>query len=358
MEAVVNPTASFWSGRRVMITGHTGFKGAWLWLWLVELGARPFGLALPPPTDPNLFDLSGLGDAPGSLIGDIRDSDAIVRALQRAEPEIVFHMAAQSLVRRSYEKPIETYAVNVMGTVHVLEAVRRTPSVQAVVVVTSDKCYENREWSWAYREIDPMGGYDPYSSSKGCTELVASAWRRSYSQGADGRPAIASARAGNVIGGGDWAADRLIPDCIRAFTGGSAMVIRNPRAVRPWQYVLEPLSGYLLLAEKLCLDPAAFAEAWNFGPAEHDARQVQWIVSRLARYWGAEAAWTVQEDERVHEAAVLRVDAAKAHDRLGWRCRLPLDSALAWTADWYRGLANGRDAPGLCREQILNYTYG
>lgn len=355
MEAVVNPSPAFWAGKRVLLTGHTGFKGSWLWQWLKVLGARPFGIALEPNTEPSLCRLCGIGHSPDSVLGNIIEAAAVADLLRRVQPEIVFHLAAQSLVRRSYEEPVETYATNVMGTIHVLEGVRRTPSVRGVVVVTSDKCYENREWPWAYRETEAMGGYDPYSSSKGCTELVTSAWRRSFFAQA-GAAAIASVRAGNVIGGGDWAADRLVPDCMRAFTAGRAVPIRSPRAVRPWQHVLEPLAGYLLIAEALLREPLAFADAWNFGPADEDTRPVGWVVSRLAQHWGDGAAWTNDQREHVHEAGVLRVDAAKARDRLGWRPRLPLDRALAWTAEWYRSVASGADAAALCLRQISEYT--
>ena len=273
--------ADFWRGRRVFLTGHTGFKGGWLALWLQRLGADVTGYALDPPTTPSLFAVARVGAGMRSIINDIRDAETLAQAMREAQPEIVIHMAAQPLVRYSYQAPVETYATNVMGTVHLLEAVRQTDSVRAVVNVTSDKCYENREWVWGYRENEPMGGYDPYSNSKGCAELVTAAYRNSYfnpAQYSQHGVALASARAGNVIGGGDWAEDRLIPDILRAIAAGEAVNIRSPHAIRPWQHVLEPLSGYLLLAQRLIEDGPAHAEGWNFGPSEEDARPVQWIV--------------------------------------------------------------------------------
>lgn len=349
-------TRSFWRDRRVLLTGHTGFKGSWLTLWLEHLGARVFGYGLEPAGSPNLFVAAGLDRSSASAIGDVRDLDALSRAMRDAAPEVVFHLAAQALVRESYRDPVGTYATNVMGTVHVLEAVRSCPSVRAVVVVTSDKCYENREWVWGYREDEAMGGYDPYSSSKGCAELVTSAYRRSFfaSPQAD-RARIASARAGNVIGGGDWAADRLIPDAVRAFTAGQPLVVRNPAAVRPWQHVLEPLSGYLLLAERLSQQGDA-AEGWNFGPAEADARSVGDVVRMVSAAWGGDPAVTFADspDER-HEAHVLRLDCSKARARLGWAPRTDLATAIAWVARWYRDFQDGHDARELCLRDIREF---
>ncbi len=345
--------ARFWRGKRVLVTGHTGFKGGWLALWLQRGGADVTGLALDPPTQPSFFDLARVGGSIRDLRGDIRDPDAVAKAFAQGRPEIVIHMAAQSLVRRSYEDPVETYDTNVMGTVRVLEGVRAASGVRVALVVTSDKCYENREWIWGYRENDPMGGFDPYSSSKGCAELVTAAYRNSYFR--DKATALASARAGNVIGGGDWGRDRLLPDAVRAFAAGRALEIRNSRAVRPWQHVLEPLSGYLLLAEKLWHEGAALAEGWNFGPAEDDTRTVEDVVGLFAGHWGAGARWQHAQGAQPHEAHHLRLDCAKAGARLGWRRRLALDTALAWTAEWYRAWQEGADVRSLSLEQIDRY---
>lgn len=351
--------AAFWRGRRVLITGHTGFKGGWLSLWLARLGAQVFGYALPPSTDPNLYALANVADAVESTFGDVRDAEALTRTLHEAQPEIVIHMAAQALVRASYADPAGTYATNVMGTVHLLEAVRQIGGVRAVVNVTSDKCYENREWLWAYREGEPLGGHDPYSSSKACAELVTAAWRNSYfspQRHAEHGTALASARAGNVIGGGDWADDRLIPDILRAFDAGEPVAIRNPGAIRPWQHVLEPLSGYLLLAQRLVEDGPAHAEAWNFGPAETDARPVQWIVERLTRAWGDGASWRLDTDPQPHEAQCLKLDCAKANARLGWRPRWPLERALDAVVEWHHAYLRREDMRAVCLRQIDEYV--
>jgi len=349
---VVNPNPSFWRGRRVLLTGHTGFKGAWTALWLENLGAEVHGLALAPPSEPSLFALAcDLGQRDRRV--DIRDCDAVLSHVRDICPDIVIHMAAQSLVRPSYRDPVATYAVNVMGLVHLLEAVRQTPSIRAIVNVTSDKCYENREWLWAYREDEPMGGYDPYSSSKGCAELVTSAWRRSF-WAADGAPALASARAGNVIGGGDWALDRIVPDCVRAFSAGEIVTLRNPSAVRPWQHVLEPVCGYLLLAERLAERGMSFAEGWNFGPSEAAALPVAEVVRILACHWEG-ATWATDPGPQLHEAAFLKIDASKAKARLGWYPRLTIDDALRWTAQWHCRHALGEKAADLCREQIIQF---
>jgi CDP-glucose 4,6-dehydratase len=351
VDGPLNPYRDFWDGRRVLVLGNTGFKGSWLSLWLHRMGARVAGLALPrPPTQPSLFALAGLEALIPTTHGDIRDLDAVRRAMSEWQPEIVFHLAAQPLVRRSYRQPVETFATNVMGTVHVLEAARGVPSVRGVVVVTSDKCYENRDWDWAYRETEAMGGHDPYSSSKGCAELVAAAYRRSFFSG------IATARAGNVIGGGDWAEDRLLPDCIRALTVGEPIAIRQPAAVRPWQHVLEPLCGYLLLAERLCEDAGGFGEAWNFGPADEDARPVGWIASFVVEQWGGQARWDAAIGITPHESAALKVDASRARARLGWAPRLHLAEALDWTIAWHRRLGAGAAALELCDEQIGRYS--
>jgi CDP-glucose 4,6-dehydratase len=349
----MNPTPEFWRGKRVLVTGHTGFKGGWLAHWLLGLGADVSGLALAPDTAPNLFEASRLGDRLGSTLGDIRDLAGLTRTLRAAAPDIVFHLAAQSLVRRSYTDPVGTYATNVMGTLHLLEAVRATDGVRVIVNVTSDKCYLNRETGAPFRETDPLGGTDPYSSSKAGAELVTASWRQAFFAG--GLPHLASVRAGNVIGGGDWAADRLLPDCARAFAAQRSVEIRHPDAVRPWQHVLEPLSGYLGLAERLWSD-AGFAEAWNFGPAEHDARTVAEVVDTMARLWGGGAGWTRQPGQHPHEAQQLRLDSAKARARLGWTPRLPLEQALAWTVEWYRRHHAGEPARALTEAQIAAYT--
>jgi CDP-glucose 4,6-dehydratase len=342
----------FWKGRRVLVTGHTGFKGSWLSLWLQSAGAEVTGYALPPPTDPSLFESAAVGRGMRSMLGDIRDPDSFEHAFDASAAEIVFHLAAQPLVRASYADPVGTWATNVMGTVHLLEAVRRHPSVRAVVNVTSDKCYENREWDRAYREEDPLGGRDPYSSSKAGAEIVTSAWRRSFF-GGNGAPAIATARAGNTIGGGDWAMDRLVPDVLEAFRAGRAVKIRNPDAVRPWQHVLDAVGGYLLLAERL-REEGAFAEAWNFGPDGGDVRTVRSVVERLVALWGGGARWEPDPDRAAQppEAGLLQLDSAKARARLGWAPRLALDEGLAWTAEWHRGYARGADMGPATAAQI------
>ena len=353
--------ARFWQGRRVLITGHTGFKGGWLSLWLTRLGARVSGFALPPATNPNLFSLANVEQCVETTFGDVRDAAALGQTLLQNRPEVVFHMAAQPLVRASYALPTDTYATNVMGTVNLLEAVRQTDGIRAVVVVTSDKCYENREWLWAYREDEPLGGVDPYSSSKACAELVTQSWRQSYfppERHAEHGTALASARAGNVIGGGDWAEDRLIPDILCAIAAGHPVAIRNPGAVRPWQHVLEPLSGYLLLAQRLVEDGPAHAEAWNFGPAETDARPVQWIVERLTKIWGDGASWRPDTAPQPHEAHCLKLDCAKAHARLSWRPHWPLERALEAIVNWQRAYLRQDDMQAVCLRQIDEYLGG
>jgi CDP-glucose 4,6-dehydratase len=349
VEEVVNP--QFWSGKRIFVTGHTGFKGCWLALWLSSLGARVSGFALKPPSSPSLWSLVEADAGIAGTIADIRDLGALSQAMGDFQPEIVFHLAAQSLVRPSYDDPVGTYATNVMGTVHLLEAARKASSVRAVVNVTSDKCYENLETGQAYRESDPIGGRDPYSSSKGCAELVAAAYRASFPGGA----AIASARAGNVIGGGDWAADRIVPDIVRAIASGKPVQVRNPHAVRPWQHVLEPLAGYLQLAEHMYEAPAMFSEGWNFGPDEKDAVPVETVVSTITRLWGPQASWTAAKGAHPHEAHFLKLNSAKARSRLGWKPCLALQTALEWTVGWYKTQAQGADARRLTLAQIERY---
>lgn len=349
----------FWSGKRVFLTGHTGFKGSWLSLWLQSLGVELTGYALNPPTTPNLFEIGRVGESMASIIADVRDLERIKREMAAARPDIVIHMAAQSLVRHSYVNPVETYATNVMGTVHLLEAVRNTPSVRAVINITSDKCYDNREWVWGYRENDPMGGHDPYSNSKGCSELVTSAYRSSFFniEKRDAHVvAVASVRAGNVIGGGDWARDRLIPDVMNAFQAGRPVAIRNPNAIRPWQHVLEPLRGYLMLAEKLYAEGSAWAEGWNFGPSDEDAKPVAWIVQRLAERWGQAAEWCIDHAAHAHEATSLKLDISKARGRLGWHPILGLELALDLVTEWYRERAGDADMRRFTLQQIQQYA--
>jgi CDP-glucose 4,6-dehydratase len=358
MTQQIDNVSSFWTGKRVLITGHTGFKGSWLALWLQELGAEVIGFSLEPPTVPSLFQKGRVAEGMTSLTGDVRDRGAVTEVIERHRPEVIFHMAAQSLVRPSYDAPVETYATNVMGTVHVLEAMRRVGSARVGIFVTSDKCYENEESElWGYRENDPMGGSDPYSSSKGCAELVVSAYRDSYfaANGDASRAAIASVRAGNVIGGGDWADGRLLPDIVRAFSSGQSVHIRRPDAIRPWQHVLGPLDGYMQLAEHLWADGAEYEGGWNFGPDDGDARSVQYVVEQMMERWGPVASATFDEGPHPHEATNLRLDCSKANNLLGWYSRLALDEALSWTVEWYRSVNQGADARALTIDQIHRY---
>ncbi len=354
--------SDFWQGKRVFITGHTGFKGSWLSLWLQWLGAEVTGYSLEPPTDPCLFKMADVGKGMHSIIADIRDANVLLKAMREIRPEIVFHLAAQPLVTYSYQAPVETYSTNVMGTVHLLEAVRQTGNVRAVVNVTSDKCYENKEWQWGYREIDPMGGYDPYSSSKGCAEIVTAAYRNSYFNPvnyAEHGVAVASARAGNVIGGGDWAQNRIIPDILQAIQAGKQLVIRCPKAIRPWQHVLEPLSGYLMLAEKLYLDGTSYAESWNFGPNQDDAKTVEWLIEHFMQSWGEEgASWRLDESPQPHEANYLKLDCSKALAKLGWCPKWTLGYALENIVAWHKAAAQHADMSAVCFQQIIDYTNG
>jgi len=349
-------TDAFWRGRRVFVTGHTGFKGSWLTIWLRRLGARVTGYALAPPTNPSLFALAGAGEGIDDRRADVRDPDALEAAMRDAEPEVVFHLAAQSLVRASYDTPVETYATNVLGTVHTLDSIRRVATVRAAVVVTSDKCYENRELDRGYTEEDPLGGHDPYSSSKACAEIVTAAYRRSFFTGDSPGTGVASARAGNVIGGGDWAPDRLMPDLVAAFAAGLPASIRNPLATRPWQHVLEPLGGYLLLAERLHGGDRRAARAWNFGPSPAGLKPVGWIADEAARCWGGSASWQIDSASHPHEARSLQLDVSKARAELGWEPALSLAESVEWTVQWHRSLKAGSSAGALVERDIAAYT--
>ena len=349
---------NIYNNRRVLITGHTGFKGSWLCLLLHKLGADVYGYALDPPTQPSLFKEAKIGELMTSFIGDIRDYENLLKVIQQVQPEIVFHLAAQPLVRESYKNPVETYSINVMGTVHLLEACRNTKSVKAIVNVTTDKCYDNKEWHWGYRENEPMGGYDPYSNSKGCSELVTSSYRNSYfnnaKYGAHG-VAVASARAGNVIGGGDWAEDRLIPDFIRAISKGEEVMIRSPYAIRPWQHVLEPLTGYLMLAEILFSEGPKFAEGWNFGPDDRDAKNVKWITNTICNLWGDGASFSLDKDPRPHEANYLKLDCSKAKSDLGWIPKWDIETTLKSIVDWNKAYLEGKNIRTVTNAQIDLY---
>jgi CDP-glucose 4,6-dehydratase len=352
------PAREFWTNKKVFITGHTGFKGSWLTLLLHKLGSEIYGYALDPPTNPNLYHTARIVELIDSTIGDIRDFPFLLKTLQRIKPEIIIHMAAQPLVRESYKNPRETYEVNVMGTVNLLESIRHLPNVKAVVNVTTDKCYENREWDWGYREIEPMGGYDPYSNSKGCSELVTSAFRNSFFNPKEYQKhgvAIASARAGNVIGGGDWAEDRLIPDFFRAIFKGEKVSIRSPYAIRPWQFVLEPLTGYLLLAEKLFTNGPEYAEAWNFGPDDMDTQNVEWIIDNLSSLWGEFASFSIDKFPQPHEAHFLKLDCSKSKARLKWQPRWNIEVALKSIVDWNKAFIKNDDIRQTCFNQIDRY---
>jgi CDP-glucose 4,6-dehydratase len=348
----------FWKHKKVFITGHTGFKGSWLCMILSKLGAEVYGYALEPNTEPNLFQLAEINNLiTKSYIGDIRDSQLLNTAMSQVDPDIVIHMAAQPLVRDSYENPYDTYSINVMGTVNLFEAVRRNNNTRAVVNVTTDKCYENKEWPWGYRENEPMGGYDPYSSSKACSELVTNAYRSSFFQNEKkGKVAVASARAGNVIGGGDWAKDRLIPDCVSSILNGKPIIIRNPHSIRPWQHVLEPLNAYLLLAQNLYESGDKYATAWNFGPYDTDARPVKWIVEAMCQKWGNEANYEIDQNPNPHEARYLKLDCSKAHSELGWRPKWNLNQALDKIIEWSHAYQREQNIQEICFKQIEEYN--
>ena len=349
---------SRWKGRRVFLTGHTGFKGSWLSLWLTQLGAHVRGYALDPWTEPNMFTSARVAGLVDDVRGDVLDLARLRASMVEFAPEVVFHLAAQPLVRRSYADPVGTYAVNIMGTVHLLEAVRQTPGVKAVVCITTDKCYENKEWVWPYRETDSLGGYDPYSSSKACAELVAAAFRSSYfalQSSHDNHVALATARAGNVIGGGDWSQDRLVADLVRGFVAGKPVRIRRPHSIRPWQHVLEPLQGYILLAQRLLEGETAFTSAFNFGPGDQDAWSVEQIADEMVSLWGNGANWIRDADPGAHEAGYLKLDSSKARTELNWRPKLSIERALEWTASWYRSSSQGLDMQALTLKQIAEY---
>ncbi|HEY8507284.1 MAG TPA: CDP-glucose 4,6-dehydratase [Steroidobacteraceae bacterium] len=348
----------FWQGRKVLVTGHTGFKGAWLTLWLQRLGAEVTGYALEPPSRPSLFEAARVAEGIRDHRADVRDLESLTRVMAESGAEIVFHLAAQALVRESYRAPVDTFAINVMGTINVLEAVRRATTPRVVIVVTSDKCYENREWHWGYREIDAVGGHDPYSASKGAAEIVTSSYRRSFFTSGSHctRPvAVSTVRAGNVIGGGDWGAEKLVPDIVRTFCDGVPLLIRSPNALRPWQHTLDALHGYMLLAERMWSEPE-LADAWNFGPSDSDTRPVQWIVERMTKLWGGGASWQLDSRPAPHEATLLRLDSSKARALLGWKPRLDLDQALEWTVEWYRAHHSGRDMRSFTLEQLERYV--
>jgi CDP-glucose 4,6-dehydratase len=352
---------AFWRDKRVFITGHTGFKGSWLSLWLQSVGAHVIGFSLAPPSNPNLFTAARIGEHMVSLTGDVCNLDQLKVALTLHKPDIVLHLAAQSLVRHSYAEPVQTFATNIMGTANLLEAVRHVDSVRVAIVVTSDKCYENQEWAWGYRENEPMGGYDPYSASKGCAELITSAYQRSYFSGSPAssqapRVAIASVRAGNVIGGGDWALDRLIPDIMRSVSDGKPVLIRNPNAIRPWQHVLEPLAGYLRLSERAWSQPDNFIGGWNFGPADSDARPVLAIVQAITKQWGDGASWHLDQSTNPHEANYLKLDCSKARAQLDWQPKWNLDQTLSAIVVWYKAWQRGDDMRQFSLDQINRYA--
>lgn len=350
--------SSFWKDKRVFLTGHTGFKGSWLSIWLTSMGAEVTGFSLTPLTNPSLFTLAGVEKLMSSIIGDIRDVNLLERAIIEANPDIVIHMAAQPLVKESYENPVDTYSTNVMGTVNLLESVRHCQTVKAVVNVTTDKVYENKEWVWGYRETDRLGGYDPYSNSKACSELVTSSYVNSFfnpEKYVEHGVAIATARAGNVIGGGDWADNRLVPDCLRSLLREEIITIRNPHAIRPWQHVLEPLHGYLLLAEKLYMEGPKYAEAWNFAANDEDSKPVEWIVQKMINYWGGETTYQLDNIEHPHEAGFLKLDCSKAKVILGWQSKWSLEVAIQKIVEWHKAYELGQNMLDMCVGQITSY---
>lgn len=334
----------FWNNKKVLITGHTGFKGSWLTYWLLKMGAKIKGISLPPSTDPNMYNLVFTNLDLESVFGDIRDLDFLQREIKKFEPDIIIHMAALTIVRESYENPIETFQTNIIGTANILEVARRLKNIRAVLCITSDKCYENKEWHWKYREVDPMGGWDPYSASKGGAELIVSSYRRSFfprEKYSSHGVAIATARAGNVIGGGDWSRDRLIPDCVRAFSNQEEVIIRNPDAIRPWQYILDLLHGYLLLAENLYIEGNKFIGPWNFGPDDEDEKSVKFILEYLTSHWGNGVSWKLDESPNPHEALYLKLDSSKARYELKWAPKLGLEGVLDFVIEWYQAHYNG-----------------
>jgi CDP-glucose 4,6-dehydratase len=352
LKGKVNPT--FWKGKKVFITGHTGFKGSWLSLWLQDMGAVVKGYALEPNTNPNLFTAAKVAQYMESEIGDITDLNSITESMQSFNPEVLIHMAAQPLVRLSYQQPVLTYATNVMGTVNVLEAARKCPQLKAIVSITTDKCYENKEWAWGYRENEPMGGHDPYSSSKGCAELVTAAYRKSFFND-NNSVYLASARAGNVIGGGDWSNDRLIPDILKAFEKNEPVIVRNPLATRPWQHVLEPLAGYLVLAQHLFEYGSDFAEGWNFGPKDEDCKPVSWILEKMVSHWGKGASWLLDKNNNPHEAGYLKLDCSKAATQLNWYPKWNLEDTLESIINWHQHYISGKNIKEQCLLEIVKY---
>ena len=357
MEKMVNSSKidpSFWKNKKVFVTGHTGFKGSWLTIWLKDLGAKVIGFSLEPKNKENLFDIANVKEGIESQIGDIRDNDLITSSISEFNPDILIHMAAQPLVRYSYLNPLETYETNVIGTLNVLEGARKCNNLKSIVIITTDKCYENNEWDWGYRENEPMGGHDPYSSSKGCCELLVSSYRNSFFND-ENSPNIASVRAGNVIGGGDWSEDRLIPDILESFQNKKEVIIRNPLSVRPWQHVLEPLSAYLILAEKL-YNNKQFNGAWNIGPYEKDCKSVEWILNSMINLWGKDATWKLDDNANPHEANLLKLDISKAINKLNWRPKWSLDYTLETIVNWHKKWIDGEDMNNECLNQIKNYT--
>ncbi len=359
---MIRSLGNFYDGKRVFVTGHTGFKGSWLCLWLHFLGAKITGYALDPPTDPNLFELCKLDKLINSIICDVRDLDSLKKSMLETKPGIVIHMAAQPLVRESYRNPVETYSTNVMGTVNLIEATRNCNSIRAILNVTSDKCYENKDWCWGYRENEPLGGFDPYSNSKACSELITLSYRDSFFNKKEYEThgvCLASARAGNVIGGGDWGIDRLFPDCIRAFLKGENVVIRYPNAVRPWQHVFEPVSGYLLLIQKMYENGPEYAGGWNFGPNDYDAKTVEWVIKEICTKWGEGASYEIDRDrgENFHEANYLKLDCSKAKSLLNWHPKWSLTQAIDCVIEWTKAYKESQNVKEVCLRQIKEYMY-